>query len=66
MKNDNLKCKITEELPDVKREIDLADYTTFKIGGPAKYFFEAASKEDIVKAIKAAIKCDLPFFILSK
>ena len=47
-----------------KKNILLKNYTTFKIGGPAKYFFEAQTKEDLVKAFKMAKKIKLPFFIL--
>ncbi|MCK5044745.1 UDP-N-acetylmuramate dehydrogenase [Candidatus Parcubacteria bacterium] len=61
-----MKENINQELSGVRKDVSLADYTTFKIGGLAKYFFEAKTKEDIVKAIKAAIKCNLPFFILSR
>ncbi len=61
-----MKGDIKKELSGVENNVSLADYTTFKIGGKAKYFFEATTKEDIVKAIKAAKKCDLPFFILSR
>jgi len=42
----------------------LKKYTTFKIGGPAKYFFVAKNKKDLIKAIKVAKKLKLPFFIL--
>jgi len=47
-----------------KRNIPLKNYTTFKIGGPAQYFFVAKSKEDLIKAIKKAKDLKLPFFIL--
>ncbi|MBU3942666.1 UDP-N-acetylmuramate dehydrogenase [Patescibacteria group bacterium] len=47
-----------------KKNILLKNYTTFRIGGPAKYFFEAKTKEDLVKAIEMAKKINLPFFIL--
>ncbi|MFC1663680.1 UDP-N-acetylmuramate dehydrogenase [Patescibacteria group bacterium] len=53
-----------KELPGVKKNVLLKNYTTFKIGGPAKYFFVAKSKEDLIRAIKAAEKLNLPFFIL--
>jgi UDP-N-acetylmuramate dehydrogenase len=39
-------------------------HTTFKIGGPARYFFTAKSEKDIKAAIKAAKDNNLPFFIL--
>jgi len=55
---------IQKLLPGVKKNILLKDYTTFKIGGPAKYFFEAKTKEDIIKAIIVAKQLKLPFFVL--
>ena len=55
---------ISKELSGVKRNVQLASYTTFKIGGPAKYFFVAKTKEDLIEAVKTANKLRLPFFIL--
>lgn len=52
-------------LPDLREDIWLKDYTTFKIGGRAKYFFIAKDKEDLIRAIKTAKKMKLPFFVLS-
>lgn len=52
------------DLKGVKRNVSLAEYTTFRIGGKAKYFFEAATKEELVEAVKAAKRCKLPFFVL--
>ena len=51
-------------LPGVKRKVLLKNYTTFRIGGQAKYFFIAKTKEDLIKAISTAKKINLPFFIL--
>ena len=51
-------------LLDFKKNILLKDYTTYKIGGPAKYFFVAKSEEDLISAIKLAKKEKLPIFIL--
>jgi UDP-N-acetylmuramate dehydrogenase len=42
----------------------LKDYTSFKIGGPARYFFKAKTKQDLIEAIQTAKQNDLPFFIL--
>jgi UDP-N-acetylmuramate dehydrogenase len=53
-----------KEFSGIRKNVPLAPYTTFKIGGKAKYFYEAKSKEDLVKAIKAAKEAGLPFFIL--
>lgn len=49
---------------DIKENISLAKHTTFKIGGPARYFCIAKSKEDLIKAVKKAKEIKLPFFIL--
>ena len=56
--------KIKNLLPGVKENVSLKDYTTFKIGGKAKYFFVAKTKNEIIKAIKASKQLNLPFFIL--
>lgn len=39
-------------------------HTTFKIGGPAQFYIEVSTIEDLVKAISLAKKLDLPFLIL--
>ena len=53
-----------EKFSAIKKNVKLAPFTTFKIGGPAKYFFVANTKEDLIEAIKVAKKIKLPFFIL--
>ena len=50
----------------MKKNVFLRDYSTFKIGGTAKYFFGAKTKEDIIKAITTAKRFHLPFFILGE
>ena len=55
---------IQKLLPGLKKNVSLKNYTTFKIGGPAKYFFEAKKKEDLIGAVITAKKFKLPFFIL--
>jgi len=49
----------------VKTDEPLAKYTTFKIGGPAKYFFIANDNEDLVRAVTFAKKVKLPFYVLA-
>lgn len=40
----------------IKKNIPLAPLTTFRIGGPAKFFVEVATKEDLMEAIEWARK----------
>jgi UDP-N-acetylmuramate dehydrogenase len=56
--------KILEKIPEAKKNVLLKDYTTYKIGGPARYFFVAKTKEDLVKALKTAENFKLPVFVL--
>jgi UDP-N-acetylmuramate dehydrogenase len=55
---------INKLLPGVKKNVSLAEQTTFKIGGQAKYFFPARTEKNLIKAVTAAKKLKLPFFIL--
>ena len=57
--------ELPELLPQVEKNVVLAPLTTFKIGGPAQYLFEAKTTEDIKEAIGAATKIGMPFFILA-
>src|SRR5580704_5437732 len=45
-------------------EVPLAPYTTFQIGGPARWFAEAASEDDIAAGFAFAAERQLPLFIL--
>lgn len=42
----------------------LAPYTTFKIGGPADWLYEATSADDLAAAITAARTAGMPWFVL--
>lgn len=48
----------------IKENVILAPYTTFGIGGPARYFCEVKSVEDLKIALKFSRKNNLRFFIL--
>lgn len=48
----------------VRHKVTLAPYTTFKIGGPAEYYFQALTEDDIIKAVKAAHELNLPLHML--
>ena len=47
-----------------EEKIPLSKYSNYKIGGPARYFFEARSVEEIIKAVDKARRMKLPAFIL--
>jgi len=53
-----------KDLKGIRENISLADCTTFRIGGPAKYFFVAKNGEDVKIAIRAAGETNIPFYIL--
>lgn len=55
---------LKKELPRIQKNALLKHHTTFKIGGPADYFFIAKKTEDIMNAIKTAKKMKLPVFVL--
>lgn len=47
-----------------REQIPLAPYTTFKIGGAARWFADAASEPDILEAVKFARAHRVPLFAL--
>lgn len=49
---------------DIKRDIPLAPYTTFRIGGPAKFFVEAVSEDGLKEAFGYAEDNGLRVFLL--
>ncbi len=48
----------------IQNNINLAKYTTFKIGGRAKYFIVVKTKGEIVQALNYAFENKLKYFIL--
>ncbi len=42
----------------------LAPHTTFRIGGPADFFYPASTPEELIKGINTAKELNLPYFIL--
>src|ERR1700741_4448942 len=48
----------------VSERVVLAPYTTFGIGGPARWFIEAATEDDVLEAVSFAQEQNLPLFIL--
>ena len=57
---DKLQAMIS---PDVKAGELMARHTTFKIGGTAEFFLEAKTADAVVKAVAAAKRLGIPFFV---
>ncbi len=48
----------------MQQDILLKDYTTFGIGGKAKYFWQVKSKQELIEAVQWAKNKGVPFFVL--
>lgn len=56
-----------ENIPEnIKENVSLKGYSTFKIGGLAKFFCTARSEEEVKKALDFAIENKLRVFVLGK
>ena len=60
-----MDARILRLLSGTRRNVPLAPYTTFKIGGAAAYFYIARKAKDIVDAVAAARSLKMPFFVLA-
>lgn len=47
-----------------QQTVPLHEHSNFRIGGPADYFFEALSLEDIVRSVCFAANCGLPYCVI--
>ena len=48
----------------IERDVPLAPYTTFRIGGPADLLYRARTPDELATAILAARELELPHFLL--
>jgi UDP-N-acetylmuramate dehydrogenase len=48
----------------LREQVPLAPYTTFGIGGAARWFVEATDEESLVEAVRFAREQDAPLFVL--
>lgn len=56
-----LKKALGEKL---KQNESLKKYTTFNIGGEARFFYEAENLEDLLKVLETALSLKIPYLIL--
>lgn len=54
------------DAPPFRENVPLKDYCTFGIGGPARYFFEVKSIEDMAKTLLYCRHNNIPFMVLGK
>ena len=57
-----LETKLASLRP--RRDVPLAPYTTFRIGGPADLFCEPSSASELALAVLAARELEVPYFVL--
>lgn len=51
-------------IPNLQKNVTLAPLTTYKIGGPADYFIDVRSANELSNAVQAARAEGMPYFIL--
>lgn len=51
-------------IPNLQENVPLAPYTTFKIGGPAKYFVVVKTSDEMVQAVKEATAANIQWIVL--
>jgi UDP-N-acetylmuramate dehydrogenase len=47
-----------------RRSVPLSEYSHFKIGGRADYFFEAKTLAELVRAVKICRKSNVPYYVI--
>lgn len=52
------------EASRLRRDIPLAPYTTFRIGGPADLLYDATTADDLANAVETSREAGLPHFVL--
>jgi len=48
----------------IKENVLLSKYSTFRIGGPARYLIEVSDPKDIKRAIEKALELNLKFLVI--
>jgi UDP-N-acetylmuramate dehydrogenase len=64
MKHDIEQIFFKKTGSSLRRNVSLAGYSSFRIGGRADYFLEALGIEDLKKAVSTARFCSLPFYVI--
>ena len=51
---------------EVRQKVQLADYTTYKVGGPAALFIEVIETEALAPLMRTLHELELPWLVLGK
>lgn len=52
------------KLNNIQKNVSLGKFTTFEVGGPARYFLCANEEEEVASGFEFALANDLPVFVL--
>lgn len=63
-RNTGFYKRLKTHFKGIRLNVLLKDYTSLRIGGPAKYFYEAGAPADFVRILKFAKKYKIKYFIL--
>lgn len=55
---------LKNEFPRLEEGVMLRDYTTFKIGGPARYFLRTSDKNELKKIAERSMKLGIGFLVI--
>lgn len=58
------RSELIKKLQGISFDVPLSQYTTFRVGGSAKYFYIARNNAEVVTAVKVAQHYGVPFTIL--
>lgn len=64
MKASTLDTDLLRRLPGLETQVPLHRFSTFRVGGPARYFLRATTTDQLVRAVATARELELPFFVL--
>lgn len=58
--------ELKNEFPRMEENVSLKNFSSFRIGGLAKYLLRTSDAKELKKAIEKSIELHLPFYILGK
>ncbi len=56
--------ELKNDFPRIEKDIPLKNYSTFRIGGLAKYFLRTSDKKELKKIIERVNKENIPFLVI--